>query len=547
MRSTLFVAVLAAFACGTVRAEAQFIPLQTPDATATKFSENGDYLSAGVTYGEGMRWTRSTGAEELVSMYVVNGINNAGTIAGSIADGDPANGGHELPATFPLGAAQPTAYPISADMNNAQIYDIADDGSAVGLTWTDDWSESRAYYFSAASQAVAVLPVDSSTSASRGNAISADGTVIGGWNDDPDTGYRRGVIWKNLVPIYPTVTVDGVEYNVGEADGVSGNGKWVVGSEYPTLSGEAAWRYNVETGELTEIPVMPYAFGVSDDGKVVVGASGFFDFPSRAAYIWTEQFGSQLLTDYMDARLVAYPSDWPFQGGLTAVSGDGKMAAGWTLTPDGTRSFVLTGLDAQTDSIFASGFDGPPPVKDPGFEATGGEGGVNPYWDSGNSRTDYGVSVFYNYGGQHNGQYYAEFGGIQDGVAEDQYFSQDVIMRSTGPAYLNFWRYIAALPDNGVMTISMDGNILQTIDFSTYFDLDAEYVPQSIDISGYADGQAHTVKFAFTYATGSTDGAVLFDDVSIDMTSLVARPLALTPPRQIDTASLSIAAHKKKH
>ena len=150
-------------------------------------------------------------------------------------------------------------------------------------------------------------------------------------------------------------------------------------------------------------------------------------------------------------------------------------------------------------------------------------------------------------GGAHGGQYYAEFGGIQDGVAEEQYFSQNVIMRSAGPAYLNFWRYIAALPDNGTLTISMDGDVLQTIDFSTSVDTDEAYVPQSIDVSSYADGQTHALKFSFSYAAGSTDGAVLFDDVSIDMTSLVDSPAAAAAQHAVDPASLSLAKHRSGH
>jgi len=550
MRSTLFAAVLAAVACGTAQADGQFIPLDTPLAQATKFSENGDYLVTSIFAAGGTRWSRATGMEEMIQgMYVLNGINNAGTVAGAAPDGDVDNGGHELPALVPVGATQPTLLPLPADTQNAEAYDVSDDGSAVGLTWSDDWSVSRAYYYNAATQSVEVLPVNDSDTASRGNSISADGTVIAGWNDDPETGFRRGVVWKDLVPVYPVVTIDGAGYSVGEASAVSGNGKWVVGNQYPTNDGSsAAWRYDVDTGELSAIPDIPFAFGVSDDGKTVVGASGFFDFPARAAYIWTEQYGSQFLTDYMDARAIEYPSDWGFQGGQTALSGDGKMTAGWTIaSPNGQQSYVVTGLDTLTDSIFASGFDGPAPVIDPGFEASLGAGGPNANWESGNTHPDAGVSVFYNYGGAHGGQYYAEFGGWGDGMAEDQYFSQDVVMRSVGPAYLNFWRYIAMLPDNGVVTITMDDTVLQTIDFSTSFDTDAEYVPQSIDVSSYADGQTHTLKFSFSYAAGSTDGAVLFDDVSIDMTSLADRPATAAARPAIDPASLSVARQRSGH
>ena len=544
MRSTLFAAVFAALAFGT--AQADFIPLDTPNAQATKFSENGDYLVTFMYAQGGTRWSRATGMEEMIpGMYALNGINNAGTVSGSApVDGGYDNGGHDLPALVPLGAGAPTILPLPADTQNAEAYDVSDDGSVIGLTWSDDYSVARAYYYSSATQGVVALPVSDASTASRGNSISADGTVIAGWNDDPDSGFRRGVVWHDLTPVYPAVTIDGVSYSVGEASAVSGNGHWVVGNQYPTSDfSEAAWRYNVQTGELTPIPGIPFAFGVSDDGKTVVGASGFFDFPARAAYIWTEQYGSQLLTDYMDARAIAYPSDWGFSGGLTGLSGDGTMAAGWTIdSPNGMQSFIVTGLDAPTDAIFANGFDGPPPVKDPGFEASQFDN-TNPNWESGNTHPD-ATGVFYNYGAAHNGQYYAEFGGWGDGEPEEQYFSQDVVMQSVGPAYLNFWRYIPMLPDNGTVTISMDGNVLQTVDFSTYFDTDEDYVPQTIDVSSYADGQTHALKFAFSYAAGSTDGAILFDDVSIDMTRLVDQALAPSKPRHLDAATLSIPAHR---
>ena len=93
MRSTLFAAVLAALACGTAQADGQFIPLTTPSAQATKFSENGDYLVASIFSAGGMRWSRATQTEELISgMYALNGINNAGTVAGAAPDGDMDNG-----------------------------------------------------------------------------------------------------------------------------------------------------------------------------------------------------------------------------------------------------------------------------------------------------------------------------------------------------------------------------------------------------------------------------------------------------------------------
>ena len=360
MRSSVLAGVIAATACAAVQAQGTFIPLETPNAQATKISQNGDYLTAFVAGTGGMRWIRATGEEQLVQgMDYSNGVNNLGTVSGAIpVDGGTGNGGHDLPAVSPLGASAPQELPLPAGTDNANVYDVADDGSAVGLAWSDDFSVAKAYYWTSADGAID-LPVTDSSTASRANAISADGTVIGGWNDDPDTGFRRGVIWQNRVPFYP---LDATGANVGEADGVSGNGQFVVGSTYSNEDGSVtSWRWNADTDEVISIPVMPFAFGVSDDGKTIVGASGFFDDPPRAAYIWTEANGSQLLSDYLAAHAVDVPDGWDFSGGLTAVSGDGSQIAGWTLfSPDGMRSFVVTGLNAPGDDIFLDGFDGTP-------------------------------------------------------------------------------------------------------------------------------------------------------------------------------------------
>lgn len=522
MRLSRFVVALATLVAGAAHADGQFIPLQTPFAQATKFSQNGDYLA--ILAGSGAaRWTRATGAEELVpALPSVMGINNAGTLAGAAGfDPDP-----QLPALMPVGAAAPTMLPLPADLDNANVYDVADDGSAVGLTWRTDWSASRAYYYSASQNAVLELAVDDPDEGSRGNSISADGHVIAGWNDDPSSGFRRGVVWVDGVPSYPTaVASDGETYNVGEASAVSGNGKWVVGDYYPDLEGDGAWRLDVETGELIEIPGIPFAFGVSDDGKTIVGAGSFWDFPPRAAYIWTEANGTQTLQDYLAARNISIPDGWQFEGGLTAVSGDGTMAAGWTrVGPAGLQSFVVTGLDSPLDSIFASGFDGPPPVKDPSFEKTLGAGGPNPFWESGNTNPDGGETVFYNFGWARTGGWYAEFGGFGNAETETQFFSQDVEMLSSAPAYLNYWRFAAGLPDrSAVMTVSVDGTPVQTVDFGALGAPDDDYVPVSVDIGSYADGGTHTIKFEYVYPGGGSDGGIIIDDVTIDPTSVASR------------------------
>jgi hypothetical protein len=397
------------------------------------------------------------------------------------------------------------------------VYDVPDDGSAVGLAWTDDFSVAKAYYYSPV-DGVLDLPTDNATSASRGNAISADGSVVGGWSDDPDTGFRRGVVWINRVATY---VQDGDGNAVGEADAVSGNGQFVVGGDY---AAGGSWMLDVTTGAVTQIPTMPFAFGVSDDGKVVVGASGFFDNPPRAAYIWTQTGGSQLLTDYMAARGIVVPSGWSFSGALSAVSGDGSMVAGWTLFgASGMQSFVVTGIDTLPDAIFADGFDGAPPanpVQDSSFEATTASGGSNPFWDSldGNpdagggtsfdSTIDFGIPT-------HSGNWAVWFGGWHNGNAETQEFSQNVTLPSGGPLFLNYWRFAATLPDAaGTLVVSVDGTAVETTDLTTT--TDSDYAQQSIDLGAYADGAVHALKFQYDYPGGAEDGDIFIDDVTVD-------------------------------
>jgi len=492
--------------------------LQTPNAQATKFSQNGEYLVGSVFGAGGVLWRASTGTEERLSDLVyVNGVNNLGTVSGATSiDGGSFEGGHDLPALLPLGGT-PLALPLPAGTDNVDVYDVADDDTAVGLAWSDDFSVAKAYYRSAA-DGVVDLPVDNATSASRANVVSADGRVVGGWSDDPETGFRRGVVWVDRVATYVR---DADGNDLGETDGVSGNGQWAVGS---------GWRMNVATGEITPIPDMPFAFGVSDDGRTIVGASGFFDTPARALILWTEAGGSQMLVDYLAERGIALPGELPLplQGGLTAISGDGARVAGWTFGATGPVTIVVDGANLPVDHVFGDGFDPPPPppvVADGGFEETEGSFGPNPYWVGvdGNPNAG-GATNFASNVPTHGGAYALWFGGWGGENPETQVASQEVTLPAAGPAYFNYWRFVPALPDvAGTLTVSIDGTPIETTDLSA-IEPDESYGLHSIDIGGHADGGTHTIELRYDYpGGGSTDGYIFIDDVSIDATDAPQR------------------------
>ena len=349
---SLSAAVSLLLVSGLAHASGTFIALQTPNLTLGKVSANGEYAT-GTTFGsQGFRWTTSTATEEILpGLDTALGVNNLGSVAGAVPEnGGVGNGGRDL------GAFQPTGRdPIqltSPLQTNSNAYDISDDNTAVGLSFGDGFVGPAVAFVWTADEGMTALPVNRPDTYSRANVISADGHVIAGWNDQED-GFRTATVWKDRVP---TDVVDQDNLLVGEADGISEDGTWVVGSSYTDIDGNSgSWRYNTNTGSMILIPVMTFAFGVTADGNTVIGNTGFFDDPPRAAVVWRKDIGSMMLADYLAAQGVTVPDGWDLSGGLTGISANGRVLVGWGSGPLGTQSYVIT-IDPP-DAIFANGFD----------------------------------------------------------------------------------------------------------------------------------------------------------------------------------------------
>ena len=109
MRASPYLALVAAIASRSVFAAGEFIPLDTADGQASRFSQNGRYLAISTGDTGGARWIRASGVEEpIAGMNALNGINNLGVASGSLVAGD----GTDAPALSPLGAGAPTALPL---------------------------------------------------------------------------------------------------------------------------------------------------------------------------------------------------------------------------------------------------------------------------------------------------------------------------------------------------------------------------------------------------------------------------------------------------
>ncbi len=359
MRRLVLPSSLALALCSTAFASGTFIPVQTPNVQLSRLSPNGAYAVGSEPNAAAFRWTAATLTEELIpEMNEAMGINDSGTITGSIPENGGANdGGRDLGVYATIGAA-PTLLtsPLST---NSDGYDIAADGTVVGLSFDDNFSGSAVAFVWNAADGMSALPVLRASEFSRANAISGDGHVIAGWNDGGSVG-RNGVIWIDRVP-FDVVDADG--NGVGEATSVSVDGTYVVGSEYTDSAfNSGAWRWSAADG-VVMIPGMTFAFAVSGDGKTVVGATGFFDDPPRAPMVWREGVGTTTLQVFLTDNGISVPEGWEdLSGGLTAISSDGLTLAGWIFGTEALRSYVIRIDPPAVDAIFADDFETPAPT-----------------------------------------------------------------------------------------------------------------------------------------------------------------------------------------
>lgn len=375
MRTTLIASlVLTAFAGPA--AAGTFYDVGVPGGQLTSLSHNGR-IAAGIAGDSAWRWNKDRGAALLTGFVSSNGMSSwAQPVAGAWVDGNGDSVAALAYSNSDLlgGPVEIGGYPGTGggfDGNVSEAYDVSDNGIAVGLAY-DETNNAIAFRWTA-EEGMTRLPVNRPSTYSRANGISTNGAVIYGWNDQ-DTGARTGVIWQNGQPLDLT---DAMGNPIGEALASNANGSVVVGSEYSTDAGFEAWRWTAATGvqpigliaaaparakarigaAATQVPARSeradmrlatepdgffpaaaYAFAVSDSGRVIVGASGVF--PTRHAFVWTPDQGMQLLSDYAAAHGVAIPDGWDLNT-ADAVSGDGKVIAGWGIGPSGIGSFVI--------------------------------------------------------------------------------------------------------------------------------------------------------------------------------------------------------------
>lgn len=237
---------------------------------------------------------------------------------------------------LPMGS-EPGAVPCGSDLSSAFDTNAT---TAVGLFWRPQicraiggtWDLATGTPGPALESTVPDRPT-------RGNGITADGSIVVGWQD-AETGQRNAVRWVNGVQ-EPILDTDGTP--MGEAIGVNSTGTVVWGVFYRYLAGQGwLWRAGQgftsigQGGVGLNVQTVPIA--ASEDGSVVVGVMRNFDVGVQKGFIWTAKKGYQYLNDFVKGQVAA---GWDLYN-PTVVSADGRYIAGLGFNPNGrSQAFIL--------------------------------------------------------------------------------------------------------------------------------------------------------------------------------------------------------------
>jgi uncharacterized membrane protein len=295
------------------------------------------------------RWTRDGGTEILGPAFGQASVSRDGsTIAADIT-----SDGHTTAAIWQGGTDWRSlgGYPGSEGCPDlSDVYAVSDAGAVVvGLGW--DGCDASGFRWDENTGMISLGSLDGNSS--RANDLSSDGRIIVGW-DDGNTGERRGARWVNGVESLLDAPAG---IFIGGAEAVTADGSVIVGGNAGNdFARNRAYRWTeAHGGEI--IGMLPnddnlagaYAFAVSDDGRIVVGASGA---SGRDAFVWTRATGMFKLQDYLLALGVQGLDGWILDTAL-AISSDGRTIAGWGYigTPPFLRvqSWVVDGLPAFVD------------------------------------------------------------------------------------------------------------------------------------------------------------------------------------------------------
>ena len=160
-------------------------------------------------------------------------------------------------------------------------------------------------------------------------------------------------------------------------------------------------------------------------------------------------------------------------------------------------------------------------LADPGFEATT-VAGTNPNWAS--TSTNFGSSLCTLACGvsapPRTGNAWIWFDGANSGVnAEVGTVQQTFTIPQGRTGMLSYYMRISRVsaPSNSVMTVSVDGTVVQTINEPAA--AEPAYTLRSVDLSAFANGQPRLLRFSYNRPAGTSDSDdFVIDDVALATT-----------------------------
>ena len=272
-------------------------------------------------------------------------VSNGGTyICATIPD--PSNNNAETAARLTVATGQWTFLGGLGGQSGTSLssaYDMSADGQAiVGLGWITA-QRAHAFRWDPVNGMLDLGSMPGNPHSSRADAISADGTTITGWDEDPNTGVWRAAKWVNTVEsllgcLDPSDPINGPSQGYA----VSSDGAYIVGESATGLYTPSYWsemhafRWDAINGmlDLGTTPVDPFGWGnhdtfptaVSTDGRTVVGLSGA-GFGGQTAFISHHGSPMQPLQDFLLAMGASNAANWFFSD-IAGMSADGRVICG---------------------------------------------------------------------------------------------------------------------------------------------------------------------------------------------------------------------------
>jgi hypothetical protein len=318
---------------------------------------SGDGSIAVGDFGRGapiFRWTAQTGAvpfTDAISTGEISSISpNGHYISGNWYDPNTGSalGAHRWDALN--GWLAVASAGGSCDTDTVTNFSIDDNGSVYGLGYTDDsCTNYHAVRWNPSTGTVILqspgIKADGTPANTRVNKASAQGEILVGWQEDPQTGIWAGVVWNAGVP---SLVLTPKGETVDEVTALSPDGTFIGGAllddGQPVVVG---YRRRSRGGPMEWIqplpgdsnPASPNA--MSSQGEVIVGFSGNpFLSLNPGPVIWTRELGTANLDDFARRQGTAM-EQWASLWEPTAISGNGKVIAGWGSGLLGPAGWVL--------------------------------------------------------------------------------------------------------------------------------------------------------------------------------------------------------------